>query len=70
MYDYDIKENIIKDFEDFKSNEIETDLQKLIDWYIMSLYYDIMDYCASDKDYNAEDIAQEIEETLKNYYNN
>ena len=54
MYDYDEKENIIKDFEEFKSNEIETDLQKLIDWYIMSLYYDILDYCAMDKDYTAE----------------
>ena len=68
MYDYDEKENIIKDFEEFKSNEIETDLQKLIDWYIMSLYYDILDYCAMDKDYTAEDIAQKIENIIKEYY--
>lgn len=68
MYDYDEKENIIKDFEEFKSNEVETDLQKLIDWYIMTLYYDIMDYCAMDKCYTTENVVQKIENTIKEYY--
>lgn len=68
MYDYDEKENIIKDFEEFKNNETETDLQKLIDWYITSLYYDILDYCAIDKDYTVEDIEEEIENIIKEYY--
>ena len=69
MYDYNIKENIINDFEDFKSNELETDLQKLIDLYIMSLYYDILDYYnLFDNEETPEEIADKIENVIKEYY--
>lgn len=69
MYDYDIKETIIADFEIYKRNEIETDIQKLIDNYIMSLYYDILDYCAMfDDESTPEIVADKIETTLKEYY--
>ena len=66
MYDYDIKENIINDFEEFKSNELETDLQKLIDLYIMSLYYDIIDYSTDEE--TPEEVADKIENIIKEYY--
>jgi len=68
MYDYDSKENIIQDFENFKNNELETDLQKLIDLYIMSLYYDIMDYIHEDIETTGEEICEYIENTIKEYY--
>ena len=69
MYEYDIKENIIKDFENFKKNMLETDLQKLIDFYTMSLYYDILDYTVEDDKKTPDDIIEEIENTIKEYYN-
>lgn len=68
MYEYDVLENIIEDFEEFKNNEIETDLQKLIDLYIMSLYYDIMDYCNGDDEETPDFVINKIENTIKNYY--
>lgn len=68
MYEYDVLENIIEDFEKFKNNEIETDLQKLIDLYIMSLYYDIMDYCNGDDEETPDLVVDKIENTIKNYY--
>lgn len=70
MNEYDNKENIIKDFETFKNNMLETDLQKLIDLYIMSLYYDIMDYCNGDDEETPEVVIDKIENTIKEYYNN
>jgi hypothetical protein len=66
MYEYETRENIIKDFEEFKSNEIETDLQKLIDLYIMSLYYDIIDYSTDEE--TPEEVADKIENIIKEYY--
>ena len=68
MYEYDNKENIIKDFETFKNNMLETDLQKLIDLYIMSLYYDIMDYCNGDDEETPDFVVDKIENTIKEYY--
>lgn len=68
MYEYDVLENILEDFEKFKNNEIETDLQKLIDLYVMSLYYDIMDYCNGDDEETPDLIIDKIENTIKNYY--
>jgi hypothetical protein len=70
MYEYDNKENIIKDFETFKNNMLETDLQKLIDLYVMSLYYDIMDYCNGDDEETPDVVIDKIENTIKEYYNN
>lgn len=69
MYEYDNKENIIKDFEIFKSNMLETDLQKLIDLFVMSLYYDIMDYCSGDDEETPDVVIDKIENTIKEYYN-
>lgn len=68
MYEYNILENIIEDFEDFRKNEVETDLQKLIDWYIMSLYYDILDYTNGDDKETPEYCINKIENTIKEYY--
>ena len=68
MYEYDVLENILEDFEKFKNNEIETDLQKLIDLYVMLLYYDIMDYCNGDDEETPDLIIDKIENTIKNYY--
>lgn len=68
MYEYNILENIIEDFEDFRKNEVETDLQKLIDWYIMSLYYDIIDYTNGDDEETPEHCINKIENTIKEYY--
>ena len=69
MYEYDNKENIIKDFETFKNNMLETDLQKLIDLFVMSLYYDIMDYCNGDDEETPDVVIDKIENTIKEYYN-
>ena len=68
MYEYDIKENIINDFELFKNNQIETDLQKIIDYYIMSLHYDILDYLQEESDDTLENVCDFIENTIKSYY--
>lgn len=68
MYEYDNKENIINDFEEFKKQQLETDLQKLIDLYIMSLYYDILDYLHEEPDDNGEHVVEYIESTIKEYY--
>lgn len=68
MFEFDKKENIIKDFEEFKKQQLETDLQKLIDLYIMSMYYDIMDYLQEEPDDNAENVIEYIENTIKEYY--
>lgn len=68
MYEYDNKENIIKDFETFKNNMLETDLQKLIDLFVMSLYYDIMDYCNGDDEETPDVVIDKIENTIKEYY--
>lgn len=62
------KECVIEDFEEFKNNNVETDLQKLIDWYIMSLYYDILDYIHEDIETTGEEICEYIENTIKDYY--
>ena len=70
MYEYDNKENIIKDFEIFKNNMLETDLQKLIDLFVMSLYYDIMDYCNGDDEETPDVVIDKIENTIKEYYKN
>ena len=69
MYEYNVFENLIEDFEEFKNNEIKTDLQELINLYIMSLYYDIMDYCNGDDEETPDVVAEKIENTIKNYYN-
>jgi hypothetical protein len=69
MYEYDNKETIIKDFEQFKNNMLETDLQKLIDLFVMSLYYDIMDYCNGDDEETPDVVIDKIENTIKEYYN-
>lgn len=66
MYEYETSENIIKDFEEFRSNELETDLQKLIDLYIMSLYYDIIDYSTDEE--TPDEVADKIENIIKEYY--
>ena len=66
MYEYETNENIIKDFEEFKNNELETDLQKLIDLYIMSLYYDIIDYSTDEE--TPQEVADKIENIIKDYY--
>lgn len=68
MYEYDIKENIINDFELFKNNQIETDLQKIIDYYIMSLHYDILDYLQEESNDTLENVCDFIENTIKSYY--
>lgn len=68
MYEYDTQENILNDFELFKNEQIETDLQKLIDCYIMSLYYDILDYLQDETDNAIENVCDYIENTIKSYY--
>lgn len=62
--------NYIEDFEEFKSNMLETDLQKLIDSYVMSLYYDILDYTNGDDEETPEFVIEKIENTIKEYYAN
>ena len=68
MYEYDIFEVLIKDFEEFKSNEVETDLQKLIDTYIMTLYYVILDYTEGDDKETPDVVIDRIEREIKEYY--
>lgn len=68
MYEYDAQENILNDFELFKNEQIETNLQKLIDYYIMSLYYDILDYLQEEPDDTIENVCDYIENTIKSYY--
>ena len=65
------KIEILENFEYFKGNELETDLQKLIDLYIMSKYYDIVDELEINNDFELElqDNINFIENTIKEYYN-
>lgn len=68
MYEYDIFEDLIEDFEEFKSNEVETNLQKLIDTYVMTLYYDILDYTEGDDEETPDVVIDRIEREIKEYY--
>ena len=68
MYEYDEQKNILNDFELFKNEQLETNLQKLIDYYIMSLYYDILDYLHEEPDDTMENVCAYIENTIKSYY--
>ena len=68
MYEYDIFEDLIKDFEEFKNNMLETNLQKLIDLYVMSLYYDILDYTNGDDEETPDVVIDRIEREIKEYY--
>ncbi len=68
MYEYDIFEDLIEDFKEFKSNMLETNLQKLIDLYVMSLYYDILDYTSGDDEETPDVVIDIIECKIKEYY--